>query len=189
MSDGDLVDAIADARPEALVMAYRRHSSSTRTVARRVLVDAGAAEDVVQDVFVQLWCHPRRYDPGRGALRGWLHGQARSRSVDIVRCEVARRLREERQARGGDLHVIPGPEPRVVEEALAAHVVTVVEGLPPHEREAVHLAYFCGHSYRQVAALLQEPEGTVKARIRAGMRRLHALLYADGTAAAWAFPS
>lgn len=189
MEDGELAGALVQADAGALVEAYRRHASSTRSVARRMLCDGGAAEDVVQDVFVQLWCHPRRYDPGRGTLRGWLHGQARSRSVDVVRCEVARRSREEREARSAGFGTSAGPEGGVVDSALAAHVATVGDGLPPHERQAVHLAYFCGHGYRQVAVPLHEPEGTIKARIRAGLRRLHDLLRDDGTAASWVMPS
>lgn len=190
MDDGELAGALVEACPDALVEAYRRHASSTRSVARRVLCDRLTADDVVQDVFVQLWCQPRRYDPHRGTLRGWLHGQARSRSVDLVRCDAARRAREQRQAHAGAAGTLTvGPEPEVIESALAAHVATVVDALPPNERQAVHLAYFCGHSYRQVALLLQEPEGTVKARIRAGLKRLHVRFHDDGTAAAWTLPS
>ena len=186
LDDAALVAAIAQMRHDALAEAYRRYADVARTAARAVLRNPATAEDVVQDVFCRLWSRPERFDAARGSLRGWMLGQARGRSVDVLRSELARQQREEREARAAG----PGEpayeiEPAVVEAAVASRVCAAVASLPAAERRVVELAYYGGHSYRQVAALLAEPEGTVKGRIRAGLRRLGACLADDGTAAAW----
>lgn len=184
LDDAALVAAIAEMREDALAEVYRRHAGVTRTAARTVLRDAFSAEDVVQDVFCRLWSRPERFDAARGSLRGWMLGQAHGRSVDVLRSELARQHREEREAQAAGEPAYEF-EPGVVEAALAERVHAAVASLPEAERRAVELAYYGGHSYRRVAALLAEPEGTVKGRIRAGLRRLKGWLADDGTAAAW----
>jgi len=175
MSDGGLVVAIARYREEALAEAYRRHAGAVFALARRVLVDLTAAEEVVQEVFLRLWTQPDKFDPDRGSLRSYLLAQTHGRAVDLLRSDTSRRRREEREARqtaeaGYDL------EHEVWDLAVADQVKQVVAVLPPAERRAIELAYFGGHTYREVASLLGEPEGTVKSRIRAGLKRMRTAL-------------
>jgi RNA polymerase sigma-70 factor (ECF subfamily) len=143
------------------------------------MLDRAMAEEVVQELFVRLWNRPERYEPDRGSLRAFLIAQAHGRSVDVLRAEAARRRREEREARERvaepidlDREIVNLTEAEAVQVALAA--------LPEAERAAIELAYFGGHTYREVAALLEQPEGTVKSRIRAGMLRLRAALVEAG---------
>lgn len=175
MSDGGLVVAIARYREDALAEAYRRHAGAVFALARRVLADLTAAEEVVQEVFLRLWTQPDKFDPDRGSLRSYLLAQTHGRAVDLLRADTSRRRREEREARqtaegGYDL------EHEVWDLAVADQVKKVVAVLPPAERRAIELAYFGGHTYREVATLLGEPEGTVKSRIRAGLKRMRAAL-------------
>jgi RNA polymerase sigma-70 factor (ECF subfamily) len=177
--DAVLVVAISRYRQEALAEAYRRHAGAVYALARRLLVDATLAEEVVQEVFLRLWNSPDRYDPARGALRSYLLAQCHGRSVDLLRSESARRRREERDVRrtaeaGYDL------EHEVVDLAVAERVQEALAILPEGERQAIALAYFGGHTYREVAALLDQPEGTVKSRIRSGLGRLRAELVGAG---------
>jgi RNA polymerase sigma-70 factor, ECF subfamily len=174
-SDADLVDAIADGNDAALHEVYRRHAGVVRGVARRPLVSADLAEEAVQDAFLQLWTCPERFDADRGSLRSYLQVQAYRRAVDLSRAETARRCREQQDAHRSPPRTL-GPEDEVIDLAAARQVRRAVAGLAPQERQAIELAYFAGHSYRQVAALLGQPEGTVKNRIRAGLRRLRSLL-------------
>lgn len=174
-SDGALVMAIARYREDALAEAYRRHAGAVFALARRVLSDLAAAEEVVQEVFLRLWTHPDRFDPDRGSLRSYLLAQTHGRSVDLLRSDTSRRRREEREARqtaeaGYDL------EHEVWDLTVADHVKDVVAVLPVAERKAIELAYFGGHTYREVATLLGEPEGTVKSRIRSGLKRMRTAL-------------
>lgn len=178
-SDAGLVVAISRYHQDALAEAYRRHAGAVFGLARRLLADAALAEEIVQEVFLRLWNHPDKFDPGRGSLRSYLLAQCHGRSVDLLRSETSRRRREEndlrRTAEGGyDL------EREVWDLALADHVRDALDTLPEGERQAIRLAYLGGHTYREVAAMLGEPEGTVKSRIRSGLKRLRTEFVAAG---------
>ena len=170
MTDANLVVAIARWRQEALAEAYRRHGGGVFGLARHLLGDEGA-KDIAQEVFLRLWKQPERFDPSRGSLRSYLLAQTHGRSVDVLRSKTARRGREERDVRTAVV-VIDDVEGQVERLAMGAEVREALAGLPEAERRAVALAYLAGNTYREVARLLGEPEGTVKSRIRSGLRRL-----------------
>jgi RNA polymerase sigma-70 factor, ECF subfamily len=180
-SDVTLAMAIARWDQEALAEVYRRNAGPVFGLARRVLGDAAVAEEVVQEVFLRLWHEPGRYDPERGSLRTFLLSQVHSRSVDMLRSDTARRQREVRDARStasGQYDV----EHEFLDIAVAEGVRDAMGVLQPGERSAIELAYFGGHTYREVASILGEPEGTIKSRIRSGMRRMQSSLAAKGLA-------
>jgi RNA polymerase sigma-70 factor (ECF subfamily) len=175
VSDAQLVTSIARYSEVALAEVYRRHGGAVYGLARRVLNDPAEAEDVTQEVFLRLWNEPDRYDPTRGSLRSFLLAQSHARAVDAVRSTSSRRQRESRDA----LHTARGIydlQHEVWDLAMADQVGQAMGALPEEERRAIELAYFDGHTYREVARLLQQPEGTVKSRIRNGMRRMRAAL-------------
>ena len=184
MSDAALVVAVGRWRNDALAEIYRRHAGAVYSLAKRVLNDVTDAEEVVQEVFLRLWNAPEKFDPERGSLRSYLLAQGHGRAVDLLRADSSRRRREEREARqtaekGYDL------EHQVWDLAVAERVQAAVSTLPAEERRAIELAYFGGHTYREVASMLDAPEGTVKSRIRTGLRRLRASLADTGVAGAW----
>ena len=183
-SDARLVVGIGRFHQEALAEAYRRHGGAVFALARRLLGDGALAEEVLQEVFLRLWNEPDRFDPERGSLRSYLLAHAHGRSVDLIRSETSRRRREERDARltaeaGYDL------EHEVWDLEVAGHVRDALGALSDDERAAIELAYFGGHTYREVAQLLGQPEGTVKSRIRAGLGRLRASLTEAGIGGSW----
>jgi RNA polymerase sigma-70 factor, ECF subfamily len=174
-SDASLVVAIGRWRQDALAEAYRRHAGSVFALARRLLVDQALAEEVVQEVFLRIWDHPDKFDPDRGSLRSYLLAQCHGRSVDLIRAEQARRNREMKDHRqqaeaGYDL------EHEVWDLAVAEHVREALVDLPVEERRVIELAYFGGRTYREVAVMLELPEGTVKSRIRTGLQRMRRVL-------------
>jgi len=183
-SDGALVVAIGRWREEALAEAYRRHAGAVFGLARRVVNDAALAEEVVQEVFLRLWNQPEKFDPERGSLRSFLLAQTHGRAVDLLRSDTSRRKREEREARqtaeaGYDI------EHEVWDLAMAEHVKDALSVLSVDERKAIELAYFGGHTYREVASLLGAPVGTVKSRIRNGLRRMRDGLADAGIGSSW----
>ena len=178
-SDGNLMISVARFDEAALAELYRRHAGAVYALARRLLHEQAIAEEIVQEVFLRIWNQPERYEASRGSLRSYLLAITHGRAIDMLRADGARRQREEREARataeaGYDL------EREVWDLSVAAHVRQAVSTLPGEEREAIQLAYFGGHTYREVATLLAEPEGTIKSRIRSGLKRMHVTLDVSG---------
>ncbi len=144
--------------------------------ALRVLGNRSAAQDVVQDVFVELWSHPDRYDPSAGTMRTYLTVLARHRAVDVLRSELRRVARQERHYR---LDPQP-PRESAYDEVVAAETASLVREavrrLPASQRQVVELAYFEGLTCREVASAVGIPEGTAKSRLRLAMAKLESLL-------------
>lgn len=166
--DGALAARVADGDRAALERLFDQYAGAVKSVAVRVLRDEGLAEDVVQDTFVQFWKAPEKYQPDRGSLRTFLVTLAHRRAVDIVRSEVARSRREQQPPEPDHFSV----EDEVWSRNLSETVRNALDGLAQGEREAIALAYFRGLSYVEVARSLGEAEGTVKSRIRSGMKKL-----------------
>jgi RNA polymerase sigma-70 factor, ECF subfamily len=178
-SDAALVVAVSRYQQEALAEAYRRHAGAVFALSKRLLADVTLAEEIVQEVFLRLWNNPEKFDPSRGSMRSYLLAQCHGRSVDLLRSEVSRRNREDRDTRrtaesGYDL------EREVIDLTVGEKVKEALSSLPEGERAAVALAYLGGHTYREVAAILDQPEGTVKSRIRSGLKRLRGDLAGAG---------
>jgi RNA polymerase sigma-70 factor, ECF subfamily len=178
-SDTHLVLAIGRWNEGALAEAFRRHSGSVFGVANQVLRDEGAASEITHDAFVLLWHRPETYDPERGSLRAFLLNFSHSRAIDRLRATRRREAREEKEARA-DASPEYDLEGEVLRIDMANTLRGVVDDLPANERQAIELAYFGGYTYRETAALLGEPEGTVKSRIKSALRRMQGTLTSGG---------
>jgi RNA polymerase sigma-70 factor (ECF subfamily) len=178
-NDAALVAAVERRDQGALAELYIRHGVAAQSLARRVLSDRVLAEEVVQEVFLRLWRQPERYDAARGPLRSFLVAQVHGRAVDVLRAENSRRSRELR-----DAFRSPRSDDTLEREVIALQTGDAVRRalatLSDGERLAIELAYFGGHTYREVAVILEEPEGTVKSRIRSGLQRLKPVLIGSG---------
>ncbi|MFF0742781.1 RNA polymerase sigma factor [Streptomyces sp. NPDC004111] len=172
--EADLHQRLVYGDESALTEAYHAFGGLVRHVALRVTCSGTAADDVSQEVFTHLWSRPYAYDPRRGSLRTWLSMLAHRRAVDWLRAEARHRKAQHADADVWENLPAPGPGPAetavATESSLRLHAA--LAELPPLQREAVHLAYFAGRTYRQVAAELGIPEGTAKGRLRAALRTL-----------------
>jgi RNA polymerase sigma-70 factor (ECF subfamily) len=156
--------------------AYRRLAPVALASANRVLNDEAAAEDVVQDVFVQLWMRPHSYDPSRGPLASYVSMLARSRALDRWRSRSARQSaveRAEEQARAVAQPAESAADPVMRRETSNA-LLSVLEKLPGDQREALLLAYGRGLTAQEIAAVRSVPLGTAKSRVRLGLRKARA---------------
>jgi RNA polymerase sigma-70 factor, ECF subfamily len=178
-SDAQLVTSIGRYSEVALAEVYRRHGGAVYGLARRVLDNAAEAEDVTQEVFLRLWNAPDRFDPARGSLRSFLLAQSHARSVDVIRSQNSRRARESKDAMK-TARADYDMQNEAWDLSVAHHVNEALASLPDDERRAIELAYFEGRTYLQVAEILNQPEGTVKSRIRNGMRRMRRALVESG---------
>jgi RNA polymerase sigma-70 factor (ECF subfamily) len=178
-SDAQLVTSIGRYSEVALAEVYRRHGGAVYGLARRVLNNATEAEDVTQEVFLRLWNQPDRFDPTRGSLRSFLLAQSHARAVDAIRSLNSRRVRETKEA-VKTARAEYDMQHEVWDVSIAHHVAEALGELPEEERRAIELAYFEGHTYVQVAEILNQPEGTVKSRIRNGMQRMRSKLVDAG---------
>jgi RNA polymerase sigma-70 factor, ECF subfamily len=175
-TDALLVSRLAAGDDHALAEAYDRLGPTVYGAALGVLGDWTAAQDVVQDVFVELWSHPGRYDSAAGSLRVYLTVLARHRAVDMVRSELRRIARQERHQRLTSRPEPASPDDEVVAAEAACLVRSAVRLLPDSQRQVVELAYFRGLSYREVAVAAGIPEGTAKSRLRLALARLESEL-------------
>jgi len=175
-SDALLAARLAAGDDHALADIFDQLAPSVYGGALRILGNGSAAQDVVQDVFVELWRHPERYDPAVGSLRTYLMVLARHRAVDVMRSELRRAARQERHYR-----LTPADPPgSASDEVLTAETASVVRAavrlLPDGQRQVVELAYFKGLTCREVANEMGIPEGTAKSRLRLAMAKLETVL-------------
>ncbi|HEV2376941.1 MAG TPA: sigma-70 family RNA polymerase sigma factor [Streptosporangiaceae bacterium] len=175
-TDGLLRARLAAGDDQALAEAFDWLASAVYRAAVRVLGDGVAAQDVVQEVFVELWSHPDRYDPDAGPLRTYLVVMARHRAVDLVRSELRRVARQERHYRLTPQEGQAAPGDGLMSQEVAGAVRAAVSLLPDSQRRVVELAYFDGLSYREVAAAAGIPEGTAKSRLRLALAKLEQIL-------------
>ena len=182
--DVGLVIAIARYNGDAFAEAYRRHAGAVFGLAHRLLWERAHAEEMVQEIFLRLWEQPERFDQARGALRSFLLMDTHARCVDRIRSDSRRKEREERSARA-EMVTDYDLDLEAHDLEIAEQVRAAMSTLSDAERRAIELAYFGGHTYREVARILDQPEGTIKSRIRTGLTRLRTQLVDRGIDGSW----
>ncbi len=179
--DGAVLSAIARSDPDALVMLYDRYGRLAFGLAYRILGDAATAEEVVQDSFMNVWRKADSFDAERGNIRTWLLSIVRNRAIDQLRGRYGRQRDEvdfdklEPVLSGQDLWV------EVVRGLRAEAVREAVVDLPDEQRSAIEMAYFEGLTHREIADRTGIPLGTIKSRLRLGLRKLYETLTVSGS--------
>ena len=171
--DGALITAIARRQQEALDQLYERYQAMVYHLALKVLNSRESAEEVVYDVFWQVWRDAERYDVQRGSVGAWLAMVARSRAIDALRARRGNPATEENIAeRPVATNPHDNPEEQTSLVQRAGLVRAALDSLPADQRAALELSFFHGLSHIEIAEQLQEPLGTVKTRIRTAMLKL-----------------
>lgn len=171
--DATLVHRLLQKDVSAFEQLYDRHSRPIYSLVLRILQQAGTAEEVVQDVFLQLWRNAAQYDVSRGPFVPWLFTLARNRALDTLRLKSERQRRREDQTEElPPIATVPQYEQQLDEKRRAEKVRALMASLSPQQKKAIELAYFEGLSHSEIAASLKEPLGTVKSWIRNGLLRL-----------------
>ena len=169
--DAGVIERIRSGDETALAEIYDRYSGVVYSVALRVLGDTGLAEDVLQDIFLQLWRNPQSFDSNRGDLAPWLAVIARHRSIDYLR---------KRRPQINIEDIVIGINPKLQSTAELSQAVSkiknVLEKLPAEQRLAVELAFFEELTHVEIAARTGEPLGTIKTRIRTALLALREAL-------------
>lgn len=176
LSDEALLVSAGDGDGRAFAVLYDRVVSQVMGVAVRVLRDRALAEETAQEVLTEVWQKASRYDPARGSAAGWIVTFAHRRAVDRVRSEQAARDRNDKVAVRDRVRSYDLVTDQVEERLDHWQVREAVARLSDRQREAIELAYFDGHTYREVATVLGIPEGTAKSRLRDALSRLRVLL-------------
>ncbi len=172
-SDLTLITAIRSGDQGAMAALYDRYSSIVYAIALRVLQDTGAAEDVLQDIFMQLWRNPGAFDSSRGNMAAWLAVIARHRAIDFLR-----RRRPENDIED----IVVSVEPDMASDADRSRTMDKVRGvletMSTPQRSALEMAYFEGLTHAEISEKTGEPLGTIKTRIRTGLQSLRKVLAA-----------
>jgi RNA polymerase sigma-70 factor (ECF subfamily) len=181
--DSALVERIMAGDEGALSALYDRYSGMLYALLLRILKDTGAAEEVLQDLFLQLWRGAARFDASRGSLAGWLLVIGRNRALSRLRGKQRREFVPD-DIEGFSLNAVPSSE-NLENEAARMQLMNRLRGamaaLPAEQREAVELAYFEGMTQTEIAARTGSPLGTVKSRVRAAMQTLKQLFDDEST--------
>jgi RNA polymerase sigma-70 factor, ECF subfamily len=176
-SDDRMLDLLARAEPEGIEMLYDRYSALAYTLAFRVLNDAGAAEDVVQEAFLSVWRRASTYRSDRGSLRTWVCSIVHHRALDRLRGRAGR-ARQDLALEHAPIAVtsVSDTWDQVVEVLEREQLKTALSELSMEQRETIELAYYGGYSQTEISDLMQVPLGTVKGRTRLALRKLRGLL-------------
>lgn len=185
MADQDIwaatvVDRVARGDSDALVALYDEYGRLAFSLAYRILQDATAAEEVVQDAFERVWNNAATFDTSRGKVRTWLMSIVHNRSIDSVRSRQRRRETPLDDAPVDRQHTEPDVSTAVLQALTGEEVRGAVRQLSDEQRNVIEWAYFGGLTQHEIAERTGIPLGTIKSRMRLGLRHLHSMLANDG---------
>jgi RNA polymerase sigma-70 factor, ECF subfamily len=173
LADEDVMQFVRRGDARAFEVIYERHSSAAFSLAYRMMGTRAGAEDVTQDAFLSLWRSGERYDRGRGSVRTWVLGIVHHRAIDALRRATVHDRR--RASDEGIEERFEATERTDVEAARREEAGTVrsaLDGLPADQSQVIELAYFGGFTHTEIAEMLDAPVGTVKGRMRLGLKKM-----------------
>lgn len=188
-TDEQLMAGVQAGDQAALATLYKRHTPLLRTVVSRVVHNDHDADDLLQEIFIELWNRAASYDEAKGKALGWMVTLARRRAIDKVRRRQAYARAEERLRLEKEQEPLPTRSHQTEDEAQASDRAEIFQRLlttlPEAQRDALHLAFYCGLSQREIAAKTGIPLGTIKTRLELAVRKMRAAIMALGGAEEW----
>jgi RNA polymerase sigma-70 factor (ECF subfamily) len=183
LTDAALLRLVAERRPDALAEIYDRYAPTLLALARRVLDNHADAEEVLQEVFVQVWNRGERYDAARSSVSTWLVLIARSRAIDRLRSRKVIERTHDATVQASQVLAEPHTSPEAIESVLIkerhVRVRSEMEALPPEQRQVLEMAFYQGLTQSEIAAKTGMPLGTVKTRTLLAMRKLRNALRSE----------
>ncbi len=167
-----LLELVAGGDQPAFTTLYERFSARVFGLANRIVRDPSQAEEVAQEIFLEIWRRASRFDRNRGTATSWIMTLTHGRSVDRVRQSQASRARDFKSTVENFDRDVDSVADSVVQNADAVQVTECLESLTPLQRESITLAYFGGHTQREVGEMLGAALPTIKTRMRDGLIRL-----------------
>ncbi len=179
MADEDLISLVAQGDAEAFAVLYDRHSRAAYSLAYRMMGERQAAEDLVQDAFLKVWRAAGSYRSERGSVRTWLLSVVHNRGIDQLRSLASRRRTQEKIEASA-----PNSQPSEAfseswRNSQREQVREALKTLPKEQLKILELAYFSGYTHVEIAELLRLPLGTVKGRMRLGLKKIRAFFNAQ----------
>ena len=173
LADEDLMQMVRRGDAEAFAVVYQRHASSAFSLAYRMMGSRATAEDVTQEAFLSAWRSGARYDRGRGSVRTWLLGIVHNRAIDAMRRGRVRDFpRADDEFAAERLEADEKTDVEVARRQEAAAIRAAIETLPTEQSRVIELAYFGGFTHTEIAEMIKTPVGTVKGRMRLGLKKL-----------------
>ena len=175
LTDEQLMAMLQRREPVALEYLYDRHSAIVKSLGMKVVHNEAEAEDLLQEIFMEIWNRAAGYDPAKGKPLGWIVTLARRRAIDRLRkcqshCRAEDRLRVEVEQQPGAWTT--DPEEDFVMADIRENLLNLIRTLPVAQQQAIELAFYQGMSQREIAAHTGIPLGTIKTRIELGLKKL-----------------
>jgi RNA polymerase sigma-70 factor (ECF subfamily) len=173
LSDGILMELVVeDDDPDAFALLYERHVRAALMLAMQMCPQQVIAEEVVQEAFLSFWRSRRHFDASRGSVRAWVLGIVRNRAIDVLRQNVVHVADASDRSVEDLLEAREHTDGEVGQRERARELLVALDGLPPEQSCAITLAYYGGYTHTEIATMLDTPIGTVKGRIRLGLRKM-----------------
>src|SRR5579859_2263850 len=173
LADEELMQLVARNDPDAFAVLLERHADAAFSLAYRMCGRHAIAEDVTQEAFLAIWRSGARYDSTKGSVRTWVLGIVHHRAVDSLRRnDVHARRRAGEEGLEESLEATERTEAQAIDNEAARELRGALDELPRDQRRVIELAYFGGFTHVEIASMLEEPIGTVKGRMRLGLKKL-----------------
>src|SRR5215213_5295973 len=172
LADEDLISLVEAADAEAFATLYDRHSHAAFSLAYRMMGERQASEDLAQDAFLKVWRSASSYRAERGSVRTWILSIVHNRGIDQIRSQASRRRRQEEMEASAPRSQPSEAFAETWRNSQREQVREALGTLPPEQLKILELAYFSGYTHMEISNLLDLPLGTVKGRMRLGLKKI-----------------